>query len=165
MDIRLLLLLLFSVCSTGAVALGTDREKPVEIQADSASLDDQRRTAVYEGNVVIVQGSLRITGDTVTMQFDEEYDLTSLVVEGRPAGFRQELDGGPTQEGRAERIEYNLEDGAMLFVGQAYVAQGEFKMDAERIHYDSATGSVRGAGSGADSGGKRVTIVLRGDKE
>ena len=162
MQTRLLLLLLaLAACPTGAGALSTDREQPVRIDAKSASLDDQKRIATYKGEVVIVQGSLRITGDLVTMYFDERYDLERLVSEGEPARFQQRLEDGQVQKGRAERIEYQVEDGAMLFVGGAQIAQGEFRMNAERIDYDSVTGSIQGAGE--EDG--RVTITLRGGKK
>ena len=162
MQTRLLLLLLaLAACPTGAGALSTDREQPVRIDANSASLDDQKRIATYKGEVVIAQGSLRITGDLVTMHFDERYDLARLVAEGEPARFEQRLEDGQVQKGRAERIEYQVEDGAMLFVGGAQIAQGEFRMKAERIDYDSVTGSIQGAGEED----RRVTITLRGEKE
>ena len=161
----LLLLLAFAAFPTGAGALSTDREQPVRIEADSASLDDQNQLATYRGDVVIVQGSLRITGELVTMQFDESYDLLTLVAEGEPAHFEQQPDNGTVQTGRATRIEYRVEDGAMLFAGGAEIAQGEFRMTAERIDYDSVTGNIRGAGAETGADGRRVTILLKDDEE
>ena len=167
MRVRLLpLLLALAVYPAGAGALSTDREQPVRIDANSASLDDQKRIATYRGDVVIVQGSLRISGELVTMHFDESYDLDTLVAQGEPARFEQQPDEGPVQKGRAARIEYRVEDGAMLFAGSAEIAQGEFRMSAERIDYDSVTGSIQGVGAETEADGSRVTIVLnRGEKE
>ena len=166
MRIRLVLLLLaFAACPTGAGALSTDREQPVRIDADSASLDDGKRIATYRGNVVIAQGSLRISGDLVTMYFDENYDLATLVAEGEPARFNQRPDGGPAQTGEADRIEYRVASGAMAFVGSAEIVQGEFRMQAEHIDYDSVTGNIQGQGTGAEPGGGRVSIILKGAAE
>ena len=166
MQTRLLLLVLALVaCPTGAGALSTDRDQPVRIDAGSASLDHQNRIATYRGDVVIVRGTLRITGDLVTMQFDEGYDLATLVSEGEPAHFEQHLDSGPIQKGEATRIEYVVEDGAMIFAGNAQIAQGEFLMRAERIDYDSFTGSILGTGDETVSEGSRVTITLKEEKK
>ena len=166
MQTRLALLALaLAACPTGAGALSTDRDQPVRIDAGSASLDHQNRIATYRDDVIIVRGSLRITGDLVTMQFDEGYDLATLVAEGEPAHFEQQLDNGPTQKGKATRIEYRVEDGAMIFVGNAQIAQGEFLMRAERIDYDSFTGSIQGVGDETESAGPRVTITLQGEKK
>lgn len=159
------LLLAFAACPTGAGALSTDREQPVRIDADSANLDDRKRIAVYRGDVVIVQGSLRISGDLVTMYFDENYDLATLVAEGEPAHFRQQPDDGPAQTGEAARIEYQMESGAMLFAGSAEIVQGDFRMQAEQIDYDSVTGDIQGTGAEAEAGGRRVSIILRGATE
>ena len=99
------------------------------------------------------------------MRFDEGYDLATLVAEGDPAHFEQRLDSGPMQKGEATRIEYQVEDGAMIFIGSAQIAQGEFRMRAERIDYDSVTGSIQGVGDEAEPGGPRVTITLQGEKK
>ena len=48
-------------------ALSTDREQPINIEADQAEADDNLGVAIYKGDVVIVQGSMRILGDTVTI--------------------------------------------------------------------------------------------------
>ena len=166
MQTRLLLLVLaLATCPTGVGALSTDRDQPVRIDADSASLDHQNRIATYRGDVVIVRGSLRITGDLVTMRFDEGYDLATLVSEGDPAHFEQRLDSGPMQKGEATHIEYRVEDGAMIFIGSAQITQGEFRMRAERIDYDSFTGSIQGVGDEAEPEGPRVTITLQGEKK
>lgn len=166
MQTRLALLVLaLAACPAGAGALSTDRDQPVRIDAGSASLDHQNRIATYRGDVIIVRGSLRITGDQVTMQFDEGYDLETLVAEGEPAHFEQQLDSGPMQKGNATRIEYRVEDGAMIFLGSAQIAQGEFLMQAERIDYDSFTGSIQGVGDKAKPDGPRVTITLPGDNK
>ena len=161
----LLLVLALAAGPTGAGALSTDRDQPVRIDAGSASLDHQNRIATYRGDVVIVRGSLRITGDLVTMRFDEGYDLATLVAEGGPAHFEQRLDSGPMQKGEATRIEYRVEDGAMIFIGSAQIVQGEFRMRAERIDYDSVTGSIQGVGDEAETEGPRVTITLQGEKK
>ena len=166
MRTRLLLLVLaLAAGPTGAGALSTDRDQPVRIDAGSASLDHQNRIATYRGDVVIVRGSLRITGDLVTMRFDEGYDLATLIAEGGPAHFEQRLDSGPMQKGEATRIEYRVEDGAMIFIGSAQIVQGEFRMRAERIDYDSVTGSIQGVGDEAETEGPRVTITLQGEKK
>lgn len=166
MKIRLLLLLFpLSVFATGAGALTTDREEPVRIDADWAHFDDQKRIATYKGNVSIIQGSLRVSGDVVVMHFDEAYDLDLLVAEGQPAEFEQELDRGPLQQGQAARIEYRVDNGAMQFAGGATIIQGQFKMEASVINYDSVTGSIQGQATETDDGKRRVTIVLQGQTE
>ena len=35
-----------------------DRDKPVNLEADTVTLDDIRKISVYEGNVILSQGTL-----------------------------------------------------------------------------------------------------------
>ena len=51
--------------SSMALALPSDREQPIRVQADSAELDDKQGVAVYRGDVVVTQGSTKLTGNTV----------------------------------------------------------------------------------------------------
>ena len=64
----LLALTLLAGCATHALALPSDSSQPIRIQADSATLDDKRNTAVYTGNVIITQGSMRLTGGRVSSE-------------------------------------------------------------------------------------------------
>ena len=62
--------LALACASSVAMALPSDREQPIRVQADSAELDERQGVAVYRGSVVITQGTLKITGDTVTITQD-----------------------------------------------------------------------------------------------
>ena len=53
--------------SVSAWALPNDQEQPIRIQADDAQLDDKNGVATYKGDVIITQGSMKITGNTVTI--------------------------------------------------------------------------------------------------
>ena len=79
--------------ATSSAAPG-DKDQPINIEADWAEADDARRITVYKGRVVVEQGTLRITGDVVTMYYDTSRELSKLVATGRPARFRQREDAG-----------------------------------------------------------------------
>lgn len=57
------------------MALPSDREQPIRVQADSAELDDKQGVAVYRGDVVVTQGSTKLTGNTVTLKQDKNGDI------------------------------------------------------------------------------------------
>ena len=46
-----------------ALAEKADREKPMQIEADRVSLDDLNKVSVFEGNVVLTQGTLLVRAD------------------------------------------------------------------------------------------------------
>ena len=66
-------------------ALSTDSQQPIEIEADFAELDDQEGRTIYVGNVIVTQGSIKMTGDKLKVLFDENRDLEHAHMEGRPA--------------------------------------------------------------------------------
>ena len=167
----LLLTLLGALCTPlAATALTTDREKPIEIEADNAEADNARMVTIYKGDVIIIQGSLRIAGDTVTVHFDENFDITKAVTEGRPSTFRQLPDGETEyRTARARRMEYHAKKDLIVLLGDAQYGKGESRLRADRIEYDSLNSRVRaetdksrGDVSGGDgSGSGRVRIKIQ----
>lgn len=81
----LLLSLSAALGSVSAWALPSDREQPIRIQADSAELDDKQGVAVYRGDVVITQGTMKVTGDTVTITQNAQGDVEVFTSVGKPA--------------------------------------------------------------------------------
>jgi len=130
-------LLLASV--TQAHALSTDGDQPISIQADRAEHDDARRITIYRENVVIDQGSLHITGDTVTIHFDTRDEISKITAAGEPAHFRQLPDDdtdGP-RKAWAKRMEYFPEQDLIMLFGDARYDKGGSRVQADRLVYDS----------------------------
>ncbi len=160
-------------CTAPAFALSTDRDQPINIEADWAEADDKKGVTVYKGKVVIVQGSLRISGDVVTMYFDKSNELQRMIAVGRLARFRQKPDGEAVyQHAKAERIQYNLLTDTMVLTGRAQLSKGEDFIRAKRIVYDTINARIKGESKprGATTGGKtpagsdRVIITIKPKK-
>ena len=127
-----------------AFALSTDRDQPLNIEADSAEADNARRVTIYKGDVVITQGTLRIRGDTVTAYYDEAFDLTRLISVGRPASFRQLPDGETDyRTAKARRMEYYAGEDLIILLGDARYGKGADRVSADRIIYDSLNARVK----------------------
>ncbi len=121
-----------------AFALSTDREKDIEIEADSAVIDDAKRITTYTGDVIIIQGTLRITGAKVSIYYDGNSDFVKLISVGKPARFRQLPDGKKNidsnyQVARADRMEYFKANDTILLLGNAVYGQGGSQVAADRI--------------------------------
>ncbi|MBS37920.1 MAG: lipopolysaccharide transport periplasmic protein LptA [Thiotrichales bacterium] len=138
------------------LALSTDRDKPIEIEADAAEADDSRGVTIYTGDVIIIQGTLQINGDIVTIHFDDNQDITKVIAEGEPAKFRQQTDGETDyQNAHARTLEFHTNDDTIVLLGNAKSWQGNNRIEAEKIVYDTRLGKVK-----ADS-----TATLAGDGE
>lgn len=131
---------LFTLClllAVDAAALATDSEQPIEIQADFAELDDQEGKTIYVGNVVVTQGSIKMTGDKLKVNFSEARDLEDIFIEGRPAYFKQTPDSGDDVEGEGLLIEYHAQKNLLHLIEKAKLTQGDRIFTGNRINYDT----------------------------
>jgi len=154
-------------------ALSTDKDQPIEIEADSADLDDAKGVTIYRGNVVLTQGSVRMTGDTMTVYFTDA-ELDTVIMEGKPARYRQLPDNSKIyDEAEALRMEYYELKNLIVLIDKASFKQEGLSFSGNRIEYDTehsrikARGSVKqqnGSGSSGSSG-ERVKIILKPRKK
>ncbi len=148
-----------------AQALSTDSEQPINIEADRVDADDRKRLTVYRGKAIITQGSIRISGDTVKMYFDDQNELIKLISVGKPARFRQRPDGKKEfQRAEARRIEYYANKDRMILIDHAKASQGGDTIRADRIEYDTFHGKVKAESLPTNKAGKapksRVRITI-----
>ena len=163
--ISLVLLLLAFPASLSA--LSTDKDQDIEIESDSAYLDDTSNVSVYSGNVVVVQGSMRITGDKMTIYYTSGSELDRIIMEGQPATFRQLPDNSSVHdEAEALVMEYYEQRNLIVLSKQARVKQGDRRLIADHVEYDTGLSQVRAtsnnaepapAGSGTDT---RVKLII-----
>ncbi len=159
--------------ATSAWALSTDKDQPIEIEADSADLDDEKGVTIYRGNVVLIQGSVRMTGDTMTVYFTND-ELDTMIMEGKPARYRQLPDGSEIyDEAEALRMEYYELKNLIVLIDKASFKQEGLSFSGNRIEYDTlhsrvkARGSVKQQAGSSSSGssGERVKIILKPKKK
>lgn len=108
-----------------AQAEKADRQKPMAIEADrSSSIDLARRVVVFDGRVVLTQGTLRIAADRVEVTEPAEGQRTAVArgLPDAPAEFREKRDGlDEVVEGRAQTVEYDSREELVRLSGKAVV--------------------------------------------
>lgn len=143
-----------------------DREKPVNIEADRMLVDDGRKESVFEGNVMLTQGTLQLKGDRVIVRQDAE-GFQYGTAYGRPATFRQKRDGHDEFiDGFAERIEYDSRKDLLQMFSAARLTKGQDEVRGDYISYNAKTEffQVVGGGKPAASPGNpegRVKAVIQ----
>ena len=155
-----------------------DRGKPLTIEADQpGTLDLVKQVVVFNGNVVVAQGTMAIRAERVEVRerADGHRSATALGGgNGKPASFKQKRDGvDESIEGVAERIEYDSRGEVVRFAGNAQVRRLRGGVPADEITgavitYDSGneTFSVQGsptaaAGAASGAGNGRVKVTIR----
>lgn len=117
---------LASLAGPLAWAERADRTKPMVVEADRpGTVDLQRQVVVFNGNVVITQGTMVLRADRIEMrEMPDGYRAASAIgATGRPATWRQRRDGSgdETVEGVADRIEFDSKADTLKFVGNGAV--------------------------------------------
>ncbi|HMO45527.1 MAG TPA: lipopolysaccharide transport periplasmic protein LptA [Rubrivivax sp.] len=115
-----------AVCAVTPVqAEKADRSKPMTIEADQpGSVDLQRQVVIFNGNVVITQGTMVLRADRVELRErpDGYREAKAVGTADKPASFRQKRDGvDETIEGEAERIEFDARSDTLRLSGNAAV--------------------------------------------
>jgi lipopolysaccharide export system protein LptA len=145
----LLGVLCVSLIATAAHAEKADREKPINLEADRVTLDDAKQLAVFEGNVILTQGTLVIRGDRMEVRQDNE-GFKHGTAWGKLAQFRQKREGvDEIIEGWAERIEYDGRADKVQMFTRASMKRGQDEVRGDYISYDATTEFYQVLGGGA----------------
>lgn len=142
-----------------AIALEGDAHQPVSIESNSGFYDDKKGVSIYTGEVVVIQGSMRIDADKVVVYMTNR-EIQKLVATGEPVKFKQTPEEGKEDvHGNALTAEYYPETQLLIMIEDAVVWQGGNSTASERIEYDRISEVVKaGDSSSAD---KRVHVILQ----
>lgn len=148
---------LFILSPMIASALPSDANQPVRLLADRATYSERTGITTYSGNVIITQGTLKITASDIVVNLSNDRSISSAVANGRPATFEQIV----TQEkglakGQANKIDYNAVNGIVTLTGNARLSQAGASFSGNTIRYSLKDGDVE-ANAG---GGQRVELVF-----
>lgn len=123
---------------TGPVlAERADRDKPVHLEADQASVQDANKLATFTGNVVFTQGTLVIRADKMTVKEDAN-GFQYATAFGNLATFRQKRDGMDEYiEGWSERMEYDGKADKVQLFRKARLKRGQDEVHGDYISYDA----------------------------
>lgn len=150
--------------SANATALPDDRDQPIHITADTASINDKTGITTYKGNVVITQGSILIEADHVDM-FRGDEGVEKLIAQGAPAHFRQQPEvNSAYSDAWGLHIVYMIDDDKLTITKQAKVVQEQDTFTGEKIIYDLAKSIVDAFGNAdgsADTNKGRVNMVIQ----
>lgn len=165
------LMLALAFAASPALAERADREKPITLEANRISVDDVKKVQVYEGNVVLSQGTLVIRSDRIIVTQDADGFQRGVAI-GGPGGlarFRQKREGKDEFiEGEGERIEHDARGEKTEFFIRAWVRSGLDEVKGNYISYDGlnekylVTSGVSADGKGpAKAEGGRVRAIIQ----
>jgi lipopolysaccharide export system protein LptA len=147
--------------STFAFALSEDAKQPIEIEAESVIVDEASGFNEFSGNAEIRQGSLLMTAELIQVQTNAE-GVETMKATGtldNPAKYIQSQENQARFiEATAKKITYDVNEGMIFLVGNAYLIQGFDSFSGDSLTYDINNDKVIVKGS--EDGTTRVKFKI-----
>lgn len=119
-----------------------DERQPVEVTADGLTLDQTTGEAVFTGNVIVVQGDLRLAAGVVRIVYstDGAQDVSEVIATGGVLVTR----GADAAEGGTAR--FDVASALLTLSGNVLVTQGPTAIagDSMVVNMRTGNGSVDG---------------------
>ncbi len=142
-----------AVSAQATVAFGTmtqDTSAPVEATSDALAVEQDTGTAIFTGNVVIVQGEMRLTAPRVLVVYSDDQSK----VERLEATGGVTLVSGP-DAAEADRADYSIDTGVVIMRGNVLMTQGDNSLTSDEATVNLTEGT-------AQMGGRVKTILQPG---
>lgn len=121
-----------------------DRTCPIEITSDSLEVRQADSIAIFSGQVIAGQCTLRLTADKVEVLFDQENSgnsETGAIRNMLATGNVFISNGSETAQGG--RAEYNVDAGRIDMTGNVILTQGENAISGQKLTIDLNSGQGR----------------------
>lgn len=140
------------------LALESDADQPITIDSNSATYDEKKSLSTYYGNVISVQGSMRVNSAKL-VAYLRDGDVDKLVWTGKPARFVQKPEGNKEEiKGKALTLEYYPDKALFVLIKDAVVTQGTSTYASDLINYDTRNSMVKAGQRNTDANRVRVTL-------
>jgi len=139
------------------MALESDRQQPLEVNADSTDGTLGDGITTLRGDVDIRQGTLHITADEAEVKKNNGL-VNSVIFRGKPAFLEQDIEEQGLVQATANVIEYQVASGLVILTGNADVKHPQYQISGESLTYDLNIQHFQGSGDGNGNG--RIHIRL-----
>lgn len=145
-------------------ALDSDRDQPIHLESDRASIDEQQGINTFTGNVHLRQGTMHLRGTRMVVYITDGR-IERAEIDGSPATFVQRPEGEDSDmHASARRMEYYASDERIVLLGDARVWDTEgYDFRSERIDYHLVNNTVDAGSSTAGSSRVHITLPPRRD--
>ncbi|NRB20618.1 MAG: lipopolysaccharide transport periplasmic protein LptA [Rhodobacteraceae bacterium] len=142
-----------AAAQSASIAFGIikgDPSLPVEVTADTLEVNQIDGSAQFEGNVLVIQGVMRLSADKVLVSYKpEQKGIEQLEAIGNVI-----LVNGP-DAAEAEHAEYSIDSGTVVMTGNVLLSQGNSTLTSNRMVVNLSDGTAQLSG--------RVKTILNPD--
>ncbi len=121
--------------------LKADTTLPVEVTADSLSVDQASGQAIFEGNVLVVQGAMRLSAAKIRVEYAADgQKISKLYATGKV------MIVNATDAAEAEEAVYTIDSGEVVMTGDVLLTQGQAAIRGQTLVIDLKSGTGKMAG-------------------
>lgn len=115
-----------------------DTSLPVEMKSDQLSIDQTNGEAIFSGNVIVIQGEMRMTADTVRVEYGTEAGRVERLFASGNVLLVNAKDAAESDD-----AVYTIETGEVVMTGNVLLTQGPAAMSAPNLVVNLKTGLGR----------------------
>lgn len=128
-----------------------DTTAAIEVTADSLAVDQETGKAVFDGNVIIGQGDLRLTAGRVEVIYGTgTSEIARLIATGGVTFVTAD------EAAEAQQADYDITTGLLVLAGDVLLTQGPSAISAGQMTINVADGT-------ATMDGRVRTVLQQGD--
>lgn len=149
------------------LALESDRQQPLEVNADTTDGTLGDGVTTLRGHVEVRQGTLFIQADEAEVE-KADGKVRKVTLRGDTAYLEQEIEEQGLVKARAKLIEYEVANGTVVFTGAAEVEHPQYEVSGDQLRYDLNAQHFEGVGDEAGQGRVRIRLdpeVINGGQE
>ncbi len=128
-----------------------DTSEAIEVTADSLSVNQESGRAVFDGNVIVAQGDLRLTAGQVEVVYGTDTSEIARLIASEGVTFVT-----ADEAAEAQQADYDIATGLLVLTGDVLLTQGPSAISAAKMTINVTDGT-------ASMEGRVRTILQQGD--
>lgn len=128
--------------NVNAASKSTDKEAPLHIEADQLEMREKDNMSIYSGNVKIVKGTMKISGDKIIIK-NKDGRLYKIHINGKPATYYQLNDLDEVISAESYIMDYEAKNGLLELKEKALLLKNKNRFSSEHIIYNTLEDIVK----------------------
>ena len=121
--------------------LAQDTTLPVEVTAETFSVNNADGTAIFSGNVVVIQGEMKLSAAEVRVQYNADQSAIDQLIASGGVTIANLGDAAEARE-----AVYTIDSGVIVLTGDVLLTQGPSAMAGQKltVNLKDGTGVMEG---------------------
>jgi len=134
------------------LAKNHDSSKPVEVTADALEVQQEKEVAIFSGNVLAVQGDLKIKADKMLVYYrGQQKEKNSENAVSRIVCIGNVFVTSRTETAKGKQGLFDVDNNLISLTGNVVLTNGKNVVKGDKLVYNITTGQSKLTSGGVDS--------------